>query len=107
MRITNQLPLKNGQVFLQSEPVVRVEDEIAKLRVSMFTFARSSESEAEQPMSTWLVMTAYKNKFLKLLFSHPGVDPDRAQKELRDFILAFLEVNSQETRYFFVKEQHR
>ena len=53
-------------------------------------------------MSTWLLMTGYKNKFLKLLFTHPGADPEKSQSELRDLIVGFLEANSGQTGNFFI-----
>lgn len=101
---TNSPPFRNGSVVLQSEPIVRMEDRIAKLRVAMFSYTRVGEDGREDEMSTWLLMTAYKDHFLKLLFTHPGSDPAEPQEALRELILAFLEANAGETRHFFVEK---
>jgi hypothetical protein len=53
-------------------------------------------------MLTWLLMTAYQNRLLKLIFTIPGDDPGASQPELRELILGFLDANRSATDAFFV-----
>lgn len=104
-RVLNTPPNRLGTKALEAAPVIQSDSGTARVRVIMYTFDLVLPDRPERPMSTWLLMTSVKNKFLKLLFSHPGHDPaPRPQEELQALIFGFLNANPDETRHFFVNE---
>jgi hypothetical protein len=103
-KMSTSPPFKDGGRFLESQPVVESDGRVAKLRVVMYTSTLLGRDGSERKVSTWLLMTAYKNKLLKLLFTHQGIEPEKSQEELKALIGGFLQANDRETEHFFVKK---
>ncbi len=95
----------NGEVFLTSTPNIKMENKEANLEVVMFTSTFNPEPGANIPITSWLLMTGYKNKLLKLLFTHKGNDMEKSQEELKALISGLLSANPEGIKYFFVEQK--
>ncbi len=103
--MTRRPPYKNPQKFLESVPVIRLEDRVATVLVTMYTVQMTRPGGSETDLHSWLLLTGFKNHFLKLRFTHPKTDSDRSQLELRELILAFLQANPSEREHFLLPDK--
>ena len=97
-------PFSNAKRVIDATPEFEQNGQIAKVRVVEFEYSLTYRDGTTQKLCTWLLLTAYRNQFLKLLFTHAAVDEQAAQNKLRSLIIGFLLANAERTPDFFVKK---
>jgi hypothetical protein len=95
-------PYKNPQRSMVATPTIEHRGRKSKLLVTMYTLTAEREDGSNLTLASWIILTGYKNKFLKLRYTHPFAQYDQGLKELRDLVLGFVEANPNETQYFFI-----
>ena len=90
---------KDVSRVLDSKPDVNYHGKRATLLVTAFQFS------GDKKWLQFLLMTGYKNRFLKLIytqpFNNPKTDIPEGQKKLRDLIVAWLDKNDENRDAFW------
>ncbi len=90
---------KNIFRALDSNPTVNFHGKRATLLATAFRFS------GDKTWLQFLLMTGYKNRFLKLIytqpFNNPKTDFQEGQKELRDLIVSWLDKNDENRDAFW------
>ena len=94
----------NGEALMSSTPNIKMENKEANLAVVVFTSTFKPEAGDTVPVTSWILMTGYKNKFLKLLFTHKGDDFKKSQEEIKVIIGGLLSANPEGIGDFFVEQ---
>ncbi len=100
--LTTAPPFKGGTKVLEAQPTIDVEGRVARLRVAAYASTQTQRDGSEVLMQVWLLMTGYRNNFLKLLFTIPGEGLGVSQPELRKLILGFVDANRGRTEAFLL-----
>lgn len=98
-------PASAGKKFAESTPVIQNEGRVAKLRVGLYSWTYSAPDGTKGPMATWVLVTGFKNKIVKVLYTAPSLDPMAAQGDLKELIVGLLEANPRERGKFFVEKK--
>ena len=100
LRLAKMGQYKNVQKILDSTPEITADTGVAKLLVTMYRI--TIPSYQAEPLFSWILLTGYKNHFLKLRYSHNADEIEKGQEELKMLIAEFLKANESETEHFFV-----
>ncbi len=88
--------------FVESAPTVTPKGKKASLVAAAYQFA---EKRGRHHL-TWLLLTGYRNQFLKLRYTHSfenqKADFDRGQVELKQLITGFLDQNEENKNGFWM-----
>jgi hypothetical protein len=100
-----QSRFKDVSRVLDSNPDVKHEGKRATLLATAFQFS------GDRKWLQWLLMTGYKNRFLKLIytqpFNNPKTDIPNGQDQLRNLVMAFLDKNQDNTDAFWMPSSSR
>ncbi len=103
---TSKSPFSNLQKILETAPAaeIKADNQVAKVLAAMYTFSMKRRDGSELEMESWILLTGFKEKLLKLRFTLPKRDPKLSQTELRSFVTNFLDANPKERVNFFVQK---
>ncbi len=104
-RLLTAPPATAAKKFAESTPVVENEGRVAKVRVAVYSWTYTAPDGTGAPMATWVLITGFKNKFLKLLYTSPSLDPLAAQGDVKELVYDFLEANPKERENFLVEKK--
>jgi hypothetical protein len=106
MSEAGKAPFFGPQKILETAPAAKIEvrDKVAKVFAAMYFFSMKRRDGTELQFESWILLTGFKGKFLKLRFSLPKRDPKLSQAELRSFITKFLEANPNEQSNFLIEK---
>jgi hypothetical protein len=95
-----QSRFKDVSKILDSNPDVNYQGKRATLLATAFQFS------GDRKWMQWMLMTGYRNRFLKLIytqpFNNPKIDIPEGQKQLRNLVVAFLDKNQDNTDGFWM-----
>jgi len=90
----------NVSKILESNPDVTHQGKRATMLATAYKFT------SKRDWLSWILLTGYRNRFLKLYYTHPFGNPKtdipRGQQELRDLVLGFLNRNHDNTDAFWM-----
>jgi hypothetical protein len=101
-RLVSSPPASDGKKIIESTPEVKTDGKVAKLRLAVFTWQLATR-DGPRLMSTHVIVTGFKNHFVKLLYTHPGEWQKETQTDLKALIVAFLEANPGERGAFLLE----
>ena len=89
--------------LLESAPKVKGPGKNATLLVAAYQFREKPKGRHHL---SWLLITGYKNQFLKLRYTHsyerPNIDFERGQVDLKQLITGFLDKNAENKNAFWM-----
>ncbi len=100
--LTTVPPFKGGTKVLEARPTINVQGRVARLQVAAYASTEVQGDGSEILVQTWLLMTGYRDNFLKLLFTIPGEGLGVSQPELRMLILGFVDANRRQMEAFLL-----
>jgi len=101
-RVLARPPASEGKKFAEATPTVENEGRVARLKVAVYKWSYTDSAGKGAPMATYVLMTAVKNRILKLLFTAPAPDPMALQADLKELVLGFMEANPKDRASFLV-----
>ena len=104
-KLLGTAPASAGKKFAESTPVIENEGRVAKVRVGLYSWTYTAPDGTKGPMATWVLVTGFQNRIVKLLYTAPSLDPMAAQGDLKELIVGFLEANPKEREKFFVEKK--